>query len=88
MKVPKSNPSVKSNRELCNFILYGHKDVKVNPRCKTLIYELKFTEADSEGGIAKKNRAKLEQRADALDTWRYVANTYLGDFIQKPGKYG
>lgn len=88
MKVPKSNPSVESNRELCNFILYGHKDVKVNPKCKTLIYELKFTEADSGGGIAKKNRAKLEQRADALDTWRYVANAYLGDFIQKPGKYG
>jgi len=87
MKVPRSNPSVSSNRELCNLILYAHKDVKVSPKCKTLIYEAKFTEADHTGGIPKKNRAKMGQRADALDTWRYVANTYLQDFINKRNKY-
>lgn len=88
MKVPRSNPSVSSNRELCNMISYRHKDFKVNPRCGTTIYEAKFTEADENGGIPKKNRNNLKQRADALDTVRYVANTFLGDFITKPGKYG
>jgi len=86
-KVPRSNPSLSSNRELCNYILYAHPDVKVNPRCKTLVYELKYTEGASDGTIPKKNRAKLEQRADALDTWRYVANAFLPDFVDKVGKY-
>jgi len=86
-KVPRSNPSVATNRELCNYICYAHPDVKVSPVCKTLLYELKYTEADAEGGIPKKNRSKLEQRADALDTWRYVANAFIPDFIEKPYKY-
>jgi hypothetical protein len=87
IRVPKSNPPVKYNRELCNHILYSHPGVKVNPKCKTLIYEARYTEADAEGGIPKKNRNKLEQRADALDTWRYVANAYLRDYIKNPGRY-
>ena len=87
LKIPRVNPSVSTNRELCNYILYAHPDVKVSSRCKTLIYEAKYTEADHEGGIAKKNRNNLAQRADALDTWRYVANSFLPDFIEKSHKY-
>jgi hypothetical protein len=87
LKVPRSNPSVASNRELCNFIAYAHPDMKVNPKCKTLLYELRYTEAGPDGDIPKKNRNKLEQRADGLDTWRYVANTFMPDFIDKTYKY-
>jgi hypothetical protein len=86
-RVPRSNPSLKDNRELCNHILYAHPDVKINPKCKTLVYECRYTEGDKEGGIPKKSRAKLEQRADALDTWRYVANSFLRDFADKVAKY-
>lgn len=86
-KVPRSNPSVATNRELCNYICYAHPDMKVNPRCKTLVYEMKYTEAAPDGSIPKKNRSKLEQRADGLDTWRYVANAFLPDFIEKSHKY-
>lgn len=86
-KVPRTNPSVATNRELCNYIAYAHPDCKVNPKCKTLIFELRYTEAAPDGSIPKKSRNKLEQRADALDTWRYVANAFLPDFIEKTHKY-
>ena len=86
-KVPKSNPSLANNRELCNYILHAHPDVKINPKCGTTILEMRYTEGDAEGGIPKKNRSKMEQRADALDTWRYVANAFLPDFVERVGKY-
>lgn len=86
-RVPSINPKVASNRELCNFILYSHPDVKISHKCKTLIFEARYTESASDGTIPKKNRNKMEQRADAIDTWRYVANAFMGDYIDNPGKY-
>jgi len=85
--VPLSNPRVSDNRELCNYIFYAHKDILISENCKIFIYEAENTEADVDSGIPKKNRSKLEQRADALDTVRYVINRYLYDFIDKPSKY-
>lgn len=87
LRVPRSNPSLSSNRELCNYILHAHPDVKINPKCGTTILEMRYTEGDAEGGIPKKNRSKMEQRADALDTWRYVANAFMPDFVERVAKY-
>lgn len=87
LRVPRSNPGLASNRELCNYILYAHPDVKVSPKCKTLVYEMRYTEGASDGTIPKKNRSKAEQRADALDTWRYVANAFLPDFTHNVARY-
>jgi hypothetical protein len=55
---------------------------------KLLINEIQFTEADEEGGINKKSRAKESQRADALDCGRYAFSTWLPDFVDRPQKYG
>lgn len=80
--VPKANPSVKENRHLVNAVLAFHPDIVIHPDCKKLIYDLEFVEADSEGDIIKKNRNKEEQRADALDCFRYDINTHLRNFIE------
>lgn len=76
LEVPRANPSVISSIELCNFVFYRHKNVSIDPKCKNLIYELKYTEAD-EKGLVKKDRNDAAQRADFLDTLRYAFNTYF-----------
>ena len=51
------------------------------------INELEYTEVSPEGDILKKNRDKLEQRSDFLDTVRYMFNTFIPDFINNNTKY-
>ena len=87
LQVPRSNPIVKENRHLMNALFAMHPDIKINPDCKLTINEIQYTEASPEGDILKKDRNKLEQRADALDTVRYAANTWLRDFITNRYKY-
>lgn len=89
LQVPRANPSVKENRHLVNSILALHPDYKINPvQCPLLVNEMQFTEADEEGDIIKKTRAKETQRADALDSERYAQNSWMPDFIDNPRKYG
>lgn len=83
LRVPKSNPSVSGMRNLINLYFSIHPDLKINPSCKTLINELMFTECDAEGNILKKDRNKMEQRADALDTLRYHTFTFHHDFEKR-----
>lgn len=83
LMVARANPSVKDNRHLVNAICAFHPDFKINPACTKLIYDLQFVEATPEGDIIKKNRNKEEQRADALDTFRYQCNTHLFDFYER-----
>lgn len=83
LMVPRANPSVSDNRHLVNAICAFHPDFKINPVCSKLIYDMQFVEATPEGDIIKKNRNKEEQRADALDTFRYQCNTHLRDFYEK-----
>ncbi len=79
--LPRANPPVKDNRHLVNAICAFHPDFKINPTCTKLIYDLQFTEADEEGNLIKTNRQQQNQRADALDTFRYQCNTHLPDFF-------
>lgn len=83
LQVPRSNPSVKENRHLVNAILAFHPDVKINAKCKKLIYDMQFVEADESGDMVKTSRNKESQRADALDAWRYMCNTFLHDFFER-----
>lgn len=88
LKVPSANPSVASSREVCNYALALHPDIRINQDCRLLINEMQFTEADENGGILKKDRNKESQRADALDTWRYLIMTFCSDIISNSKKYG
>lgn len=80
LKVPKSNASVKGQRDLINLYFSLHPDLKFDDKMTTTINELEFTECDSEGNILKKDRSKLEQRADFLDVIRYSIMTFHSDF--------
>ena len=87
MQIPSVNPSVKENQHLCNSILALHPDFSIDPCCDLLIAELMYTEADSDGNIKKRDRSKEEQRADALDCFRYGCNSWLPDFGERPERY-
>jgi hypothetical protein len=82
LKVPRSNPSVAGTRPLVNLAL-NIMDIKIDPSLSLLINELQYTEADEEGNIIKKTRDKMEQRADALDVFRYFITTFHMDLEKR-----
>ena len=79
-KVP-NNPYFEQNIVLCNSILANHPNVFINPKCKELIYDMRFVEWDGQK-IKKDDRNKREQHADLLDAARYYFNTFHGRFIK------
>ena len=93
MHTPNVNPHVNTTRDLCNYAFALHPDLKVDDNCKLLINEILYTEANDDGGINKKSRAKEEQRADALDCFvgdtlvmtsggnRQIRDVELGDMV-------
>jgi hypothetical protein len=88
LRVPRANPKVASTQDICNFALSLHPDIKINNKCNLLINEMQFTECDADGNILKKDRNKLEQRADAIDAYRYLTMYVMPDIAQFPKKYG
>jgi len=88
--LPRSNPSVLDTLDLLDFIFGLHPDFIIDESCKTLVFELLYTEKD-EKGLVKKNRSKDEHKADALDCLRYFGNTFfklMRSIIQTPAYYG
>lgn len=79
--VPNSNPTIKSNRVLCNSLLARHPDYLIDPdECPFLVDDLKYCEINDEGDIDKK---KDKHRTHLLDCWRYYNNSFHSDFIRK-----
>jgi PBSX family phage terminase large subunit len=75
------NPSHDKSRQDTNLVIHNI-DFKVNPKCKGVIYDLKHTKCDKHGGLIKANRKDLSQRADFIDTVRYVVNTFCQDVVK------
>ena len=69
-----ANPQHKKSRNDLNYTLYHHPDFKISPRCENTIRDLRFVEANGEGGIVKENRKNIHERADHLDAFRYAVN--------------
>jgi len=87
LKVPRSNPRVSENRHLVNSILAIHPDIKIGNKCERLLLDCELVETDEEGNLLKKNRSKETQRADHLDAFRYMMNTFMFDFMERTAKY-
>lgn len=74
------NPKHINSRNDVNYVLYhsGGKqhdiDFRIDPRCENTIRDMRFVEADGEGNIIKTNRKHEHERADHLDTIRYLIN--------------
>jgi PBSX family phage terminase large subunit len=81
-----ANPSHDKSRQDTNVIIHNI-DFKVNPRCKGVIYDLKHTKCDKMGSLIKANRKDLSQRADFIDTVRYLVNTFCQDAVIQIQKF-
>lgn len=85
------NPKIENSRNDVNIIFYKASqkkiDVKINPvTCKNLIRDLLNVQCDRDGdkvGIKKSDRTDINQRADYLDAFRYLVNTFLYDWIRR-----
>lgn len=69
-----ANPQHKKSRNDLNYVLYHHPDFKISTKCENTIRDLRFVEANGEGGIVKDNRKNIHERADHLDAFRYAVN--------------
>jgi len=77
------NPTHAQSRTDTNTVLTLHHDMRVDPLCSVLLADLRRVEVDANGHIIKKDRSRLDQRADSLDCLRYLLNTYLKEWIKR-----
>jgi hypothetical protein len=80
------NPRHKDSRMFCNTLLMFHPDFFINPRCTKTIFDLKNVEANSEGGIIKKDRNVANQKGDFLDAFRYLIGNFKKKWIKNYNK--
>lgn len=80
MRQPRINPSIRDSRVLTNSILQNY-DVSIDPSCVGLIRDLKYVQVDDEQSIIK-DRQDETRKADHLDNFRYLINTFKGDFVK------
>ena len=96
------NPTHETSRSDCNYILHRSAnpdtppinciDVQVHPKnAKGVSRDLQNVQCDAFGQIIKRDRKDTNQRADLLDCWRYLVNTFLkkwiiGDMKQRAGR--
>ena len=76
------NPPHKDNRVTCNTILAFHDNVLFNPKCEETIYDIMNVECDDDGKIIKKDRSVSNQKADKLDCFRYILNTFKRKWVK------
>lgn len=81
------NPTHENSRADVNYILFKFPDFKINPKtCPNTCMDMRTVQVDAFGSIMKRNRNDLTQRADHLDTIRYLINTFLKDWINSNTK--
>jgi hypothetical protein len=85
IKLP-TNPSHVESREQVNYLFANHPSITINPRCSGLILDLKTVQVDSDRKLVKADRSQGSQRADLLDTYRYLCNTFLHGWVEQHRK--
>lgn len=78
----KANPFHKNSRTDVNYLLYNFPDLKINPKtAPNTCRDMRTVQCDAFGEILKKDRNNVNQRADHLDCFRYLVNTFFRDWI-------
>lgn len=77
--LPGANPSIKSNRVLCNSLLFRHSDLMLDESMIYTIEDMLYVEVNEVGDIDK---TKNKHRSHLLDTARYYFNTFFSDFLK------
>ncbi len=80
----KPNPRLKKNSVLVNTILSQYPVEIHETKASALIFDMQNVKRLPDGTIEKTDRNDPAQQADALDTFRYFCNYFLGDFIEIP----
>jgi len=70
--IPLANPPIKRNQLLMNF-MFQNWDIKIDPKCSNMIYDLTYCETNNTGDLVK-DRTKDTRNADFLDGARYLFN--------------
>lgn len=82
IEAPKSNPSHKDSRILCNSVLQN-TNLQITANCKKTIHDLQVGNVDELGELIKDHKIGLHH----FDTFRYMVELAYKDFIRHPEKY-
>jgi phage terminase large subunit len=77
-----NNPTHENSRADVNYVLYNFPDYKINRRCVGTIRDMRNVQVDAFGGIIKKDRKDVNQRADYIDTVRYLIHNICYKWIE------
>ncbi len=83
LKVPTVNPRLEDNQVLVNSLLANYKVAIHTTKAKALHFDLHHVKMLADGSIQKSNRNDPAQQSDALDTFRYFCNTFMGWFLRR-----
>lgn len=78
-----NNPTHENSRADVNYVLYHFPDFKINKRCVNSIRDMRNVQVDAFGGILKKDRKDVNQRADYIDTIRYLIHNIYYKWIEQ-----
>jgi hypothetical protein len=85
--VVKGNPLHENSRSDVNYVLTHFVDYKINSvKCPNLCRDMKNVQCDAFGGIIKKNRNDMNQKADYCDAERYAIHSFLRSWINQHQK--
>lgn len=82
----RSNPSHEKSRQDVNYVFCHLKSISISNRCINSIRDCKNVQIDAEGGILKDKRKDINQRADYLDTIRYLVHNIMYRWIEQHQK--
>jgi hypothetical protein len=83
-----NNPTHENSRADVNYILYNFPDYKIHKRCVGSIRDMRNVQVDAFGAILKRDRKDVNQRADYLDTIRYLIHNICYKWIEQNQKRG
>lgn len=81
-----ANPTHTNSRADCNALLWDAKvkptvELKINPETmKHMVTDMRVVQCDAFGAIIKRDRKDLTQRADFIDTFRYLCNLLIKQY--------
>ena len=77
-----NNPTHENSRADVNYVLYHFPDFKISKKCVNSIRDMRNVQVDAFGGILKKDRKDVNQRADYIDTIRYLIHNIYYKWIE------
>lgn len=81
-----NNPTHENSRADSNYVLYHFPDFKINKKCIGTIRDMRNVQVDAFGSILKKDRKDVNQRADYIDTVRYLIHNVYYKWIEQHQK--